>query len=193
MTTTAVKRLLVTATVSAATVMITMTGPGAHAVSLSSDLTCEGTEALSLSPGLTNIQRDTTITGTALLNDCFSPASTDSDIVSGKATISATGSNGCSQTGNESGTVIFTWYSGPHQTGNEVGSTTVPYILSEHPDLTDNEIANEQKGSATLASTRLALDNMTGSFKLTGTAGGCTAIGINELTADIGVDFAPVL
>jgi hypothetical protein len=193
MTTTVFQRLLVAAAISATTMLITTAGSAAHADTVSSDLVCEGTQTLVFSPPVTNTQRDTTVTGTALLNDCFSPTGTNTDIVSGKATISATGSDSCTQVGNEDGTVIFTWYSGAHQSGNLLGTTTVPYVLSERPDFADNELASEQKGISTLASSRLTVDTMTASSKLTAASGSCTAGGITEQAADLSVDFAPVL
>jgi len=190
----AIRRLLVTAAVSAAAVAITMTAPAAHALTLSNDLACEGTETMTFSPALSVAERNTSTAGSITLDDCFSPARTNSDIVSGKATFESTGAAGCAFSGSDTGTLTFTWYSGPHQSGSELGTTTVPYTLSEHPDFADGEDANQLTGSANPGtSTRLGLENMTGSYEPTAITGSCPKSGggsIPRETADIAVDFS---
>ena len=193
MVTTAIKRFLVTAAVSAAAVTITATGPAAHALTLSNDLACEGTVTMKYEPPLTTAERNTSITGTVILDDCYSPARTNSDIVSGKATFESTGSAGCAFTGADTGTLTFTWYSGTHQSGSELGTTTVPYTLTDHPDFGDSEDANQFSGGADPGtSTRLGLEHLTGSFEPTAIAGSCPQAGgggIPTETADTALDF----
>jgi hypothetical protein len=193
MTSSAIRRLLVSAVVSAAAMAVAMTGPAAHADAPSSNLACQGTATLNYSPPFTNAQRVTTVTGTALLDDCYSADGTNADILSGKVTISASGGAGCTQTGVETGTAIFTWYSGGHQAGNAIGNTTVPFTLSEHPDFADNLIANEWTGSVSGDSSRVVLDGAVGSFEPTSVTGTCTNGGVAKVTADMAVNFTPAL
>jgi hypothetical protein len=119
----------------------------AHAVAAGTT-TCEGSQTVAYSPGLSQRTREITLHGTSTLSRCASSA--DPSITAGRSTFTATGRLSCAS-GDYSGTRNVTWNNGRTSTltfRSVVSVSAGESVVAIKGKVTDGEFAGQKWSAA---------------------------------------------